>query len=226
MRRAVLLGLVLVACARHGQSREGAVPVKAEIALYPTADGEAFAFDLADAIARRQAGFDEHHADGTPNHEPKPTPIEIDTERVYSDHLPPFDDVIVRSARREALVDAVAAVGTEIPPMRRIVTERRDDAWLLRFVDTGAGFELEPGAVAKIGEPEPNAEPGVALFLTDVDAARFEELTRAYLGRRISMVVGDEALMTPLVQAVIPGGVVWISPGDGTVEDLLARLTR
>jgi hypothetical protein len=225
MRPIALAWLLLAAaCARHGESREGAVLVTADLAFRPAADGEPFTFELASGIESWQAAFDEHHADGTPNRDPKPARITIEYDRILSER--PFDVSIIRSADRESLARALAAVGSDVPPGRRVLIERESAWWVLRLVDTNAGFVLEEGAVAKITEPGPDGERSVALFFTDPDAKRFEDLTREHVGRRISMVSGDESLMTPQVNEAVPGGVVWIHPGDRTPEDTLARLVQ
>ncbi len=216
--------LAIVGCARHGESREGAVPVTADLALRPAADGEPFTFELASDIQSWQATLDEHHADGSPNRGPKPAAITIERDSILSER--PYDVSIIRSADRNSLALALDSVATVIPPGRRVMIERGRTESVLRFVDTTAGFEVEDGAVAKISEPGPDGTRAVAVFFTELDADRFEDLTREHVGRRISVISGNESLMTPQVNEAVPGGVVWIHPGDGTPEDTLARLVE
>lgn len=224
MRIGLSLVLALVACARAGPS-EGAVAVTAKLAISPAADGEAFTFELASDIEDREIAFDEHHADGTPNRDPRPARVDVYRDTIQPIGFSPIDTVNVQSASRDALAGALAAVKSEVPPGRNVVIERERTTWILRFIDTNAGFELEPGVTAEVRK-QADGESSVALSMTKSDATRYEQLTREHLGRRITVVADDEALSTPIVAEPIPNGIVWLLPREETAEDLLARLTR
>lgn len=230
LRRGFVIGLLLAlaACTRRGPDREGAVAVTARLALRPAADGEAWPIDIAAAIEQEQANQAERKADGTPA---IPTVPRITVERrpIYSDRFPPVEARTIKAAERETLEQAYARARTDREGAGDIVPvyERVEGGWELHFVHSTGGFELAPGAMAKLAPADSEERPAVALFLAEGDGVRFEQLTREQLGRRISMVTGDESLMIPVVQDAVPGGVVWITAGvDGTADQLLARLVR
>jgi len=227
-RSVIAVLLALAACTSSGPDREGAVAVTAHLALRPAADGEAWPIDIAAAIGREQAAQTELKADGTPS---IPTVPRITVERnpIYSDRFAPIEAWTIRAAQRETLVDAHARARSDRNGAGDIVPvyEHVEQGWELHFVHSTGGFELAPGAMAKVAPSKDGEPPAVALFLAEGDGVRFEQLTREHLGRRISMLTGDESLMIPVVRDAVPGGVVWITAEvDGSADQLLARLVR
>jgi hypothetical protein len=210
-RAAIAVLLLAVACTGRGPSRGGAVAITAQLALRPAADGTPWVRDIADQMA------------------PDPE-IEVTPNPIYSDHAPPVAARTIRAAHREDLQRAYARARSQFNPQSDYTAVYEQDAqgWQLHFVWTFHGFELSPGAMAKVAAPRPEEEEfGVEIFLADGDAHLFEQLTRDYLDRRVALVSGDEALMIPVVRDVIPGGTLWITPGDDeTADQVLARIVR
>lgn len=200
--------------------------VTAQLALRPVADGEAWPDAMAQALWREQEQGMELRADGKRADDPPPH-LEVEPYTISSPSTPPIPTWRIGGGRKalgEALTRARAKIAA--PAAGDIVPayEQQGDGWELRFVHTVGGFELEPGALAKLGEPDEQGQIGVVVFLAEGDGARFEQLTREHVGRRISLVHGDESLMTPVVLEPIPGGTLWITPGDGRPAELLSRL--
>jgi hypothetical protein len=224
------IALLLIGCTARGPNRDGAVAITAHLALRPGADGEAWVRDVADAIGNEQLQRDELTANG--ERSPRVLPrIEVTPNPIYSDHMAPLQAMSIRASDRDVLAQALARAKESRRGEADVVPvyERDGDGWQLYFVHSLQGFELTAGAMAKVVEEKTDAGPehGVVIFLADEDAPRFEQLTRDHLGRRIALVSGDESLMNPVVRDVMPGGTVWITPGQQqTADELLARLVR
>lgn len=232
MSRLVIALLVLVGCTARGSNREGAVAVTAYLALRPAADGEPWVRDIVDAIANEQADQAELTAEGK-RATPTVPHITVTPNPIYSDHLPPIPAVTIRAADREALEQAHARAlararaGSNDAGDVVAIFAKDGGGWQLHFVHVLQGFELAPGAMAKIREPDAQeSNRGITIFLADEDAPRFEQLTRDHLEHRVALVSGSEALMIPVVRDVIPGGELFITPGDEPADELLARLVR
>jgi hypothetical protein len=227
--RLFFVGVLLLGCTARGPSREGAVPITARLALRPAADGEPWVRDIADAIGLEQELHSELRADGTPAERGVPS-IEVSQNVISSEYFPAVHAMRIHSARRESLADALTRARDQATTLAGDIVpvyEHATDGWDLLFVHDAGGFELEPGAVAKLEPGRDGEDAGVAVFLGEGDGVRFEQLTREQLGRRVAVLDGDESLMIPTVKDVIPGGTLWITAGaDEPPDALFARLVR
>jgi preprotein translocase subunit SecD len=70
------------------------------------------------------------------------------------------------------------------------------------------------------------SRPYVTVTLSDDAAARFEEATRAWVQRRIAIVLDDEIDSAPVVKTAISGGRISITMGMGDPERLLDQAKR
>jgi preprotein translocase subunit SecD len=70
-------------------------------------------------------------------------------------------------------------------------------------------------AVAKADDVQSLGMWFVLVTLTESAAERFEELTRAQVGRRIAILMDGELMSAPVVREPIPGGTLHITMGAG-----------
>lgn len=224
-----MLLLGLGACTAAGPSREGTIPLRASLAVRPTADGEASVVRLIDTLAQQHAQQAERTVTGAaPPHPPGPLELRPQTES-FNDR-PPLQFTTVRAPGCDGLAHAVGAAQTEAPLPSEIVPAYADEAGgcTVVFVDRRRGFVLAPGAAARVDAPADLSAPSVLLFLAPEDTEVLRALTREQLGLRMSVLKDDrEALLTATVRDEIPVGVLSISPGpDQDAQSLLERLTQ
>jgi hypothetical protein len=209
----IVVGLALVVgCTGGGIDRSDAVPLREALEVRPVADGDRY----VDAIAQATRG------------EPPPG-FEVSDHPLGSRTLPPVTSVQVRASTKQALVELVG----RFPPAPRglvpVYEREADDRWALVVVRRDDGFEPSPATLVKlVWSPEPGvADPdGVFLLLDPDDGRTFERLTIDNQGRRLAVVSGDEALMTPVVAEPIGGGQLMITAGqDVPAAVLYERLT-
>ena len=73
-----------------------------------------------------------------------------------------------------------------------------------------------------------DTDPAVVITLASGGARRFEDFTRAWLGRRAAIVVDDDVMTMPVIRTTIAGGRLSITTGreDPDVADRLAASLR
>lgn len=105
-------------------------------------------------------------------------------------------------------------VGGRISPDHRLLFEPRDGLHATVLGATASLDRVQPTAARDLDDAY--GLPVVEVVLSDADAARFEALTRAAIGKQVAIAVGDRVLSRPIVREAIPGGRLQISLGhDG-----------
>lgn len=119
-------------------------------------------------------------------------------------------------------------VGGRISPDFRLLFERRDDRYATVLGGSDGLDRVQPTAAR--ARDDAYGFPVVEVVLSDADAARFEAMTRAAIGKQIAIAVGDRVMSRPVVREAIPGGRLHITLGhDGDprrdARALAARMT-
>lgn len=216
------LAAALSACTGQGIDRSDAVPIAANLAVRPVADGDPFVDTLAATAQDTLAG---------PELEARMGPrIDVTQQVMTSRSLPPVRSQRISSTTRERLVELVDRAGPAPAHLSAAYERERDDRWSLVVVRAHEGMELAPTTLVKLAwgtEPREQGEPeGVYLLLDREDGQAFERLTLEHDGRRLAIMTGDEVLMAPTVQEPIGGGQLLITAGNGSsAGDLYQRLT-
>ncbi len=86
-------------------------------------------------------------------------------------------------------------------------------SWRLHFVDERAGFRLDGEASARLDSSA--AGSVVRLRLGPAQREQFAALTRAHLGQRVAIMIGDEVINLPVVRSEISGGELQLLPSPG-----------
>ncbi|MFO0635917.1 MAG: hypothetical protein U0168_24010 [Nannocystaceae bacterium] len=229
MRRCAVLLVALGGCTSAGPSREGAIPLRAMMAVRPTADGEVAVAGLIDTLARQHAQDSERTAAGGPPPHP-PGPLELLPQTEYFADRPPLQFTIVRAPGCEGLARAVARAQavSPLPPEFAAAYAEEAAGCTVVFVDRRKGFVLAPGALARVDTPADGSGASVLLFLAPEDTEALRVLTHDSLGQRLSVLHDDRAaLLTATVRDEIPVGVLSIAPGpELDAQALLERLTQ
>ena len=125
-----------------------------------------------------------------------------------------------------------AAFGlVKLPSDRRLVIGPVDDGGPLRsYLIAGAPIFTERHV--RDAAAQENAGQWEVLLTLDTDGARrLEDATRAYVNRRVALLVDDRVQMAPVVRSVIGGGKLVVTMGETTntearAKTLARRLTK
>ncbi len=151
---------------------------------------------------------------------PEPCPgIELKSERVGSSPVP------VRFLVSED-ASAEARARLEECLQRQTVPSGRGFA----VGPTGAGFRsyliriqpsIEPADCKRVGvnRREEGGPPSVLIHLTAVGGQKLADLTRAMVGKRMAIIVGDMVQTAPIVWTEITGGAASVTLGPNQTDD-------
>lgn len=128
----------------------------------------------------------------------------------------PLPDGVTREGNQLVGADPAVIhhwVGGRISPDHRLLFEARDGHYATVLGATAGLDRVQPTA-AREGDDR-HGFPVVEVVLSDADAARFEAMTRAAIGKQVAIAVGDRVMSRPIVREAIPGGRLQISLGHG-----------
>jgi len=155
-----------------------------------------------------------------------PPGVTIDTEMVTRDRR--LQVFVAPSA--EALAPIAARLGPS--QSRRVAIECRVDSDEMgRAAPKCFAWALEEPAVVRTGDvtearvdlESATNRPCVMIELSSEGARRFEDATRAHVGRKLAIVIDGMIQSAPIVVEAIPGGRAIITVGGRPVEDALAE---
>jgi hypothetical protein len=147
-----------------------------------------------------------------------------------------FPEAYFVAEDRKALGGALAHYEAEHPRPPELLTIWEPysidlrPAWRLHFIDQTRGLVLDEHASATL-ERDELLGPVVLIHLGPDQRERFAALTETYVGHRIAVALGDEALSVPILATAIPGGRVQITAAPSVDPEvaspaLFERLTK
>jgi preprotein translocase subunit SecD len=123
----------------------------------------------------------------------------------------------------------VKAVALAVPIEMRPVVESGGTA--VKDPQTGESLSVDEPMMtiehldgAEIGQDQSGSWM-LTIHLNDKDSATFEDWTREHTGERLAVLIGDDVVVAPTIQAAISGGDIQIN-GDFTKEDVEALLDK
>ena len=120
----------------------------------------------------------------------------------------------------------LAALAPELDAAHELLVEREAGGWRSHHVRKASDVTGEDIAAADVAWDPDTERPEVLVTFTDAGKAELEATTRAALGRKLVLRVGDLVMMAPVVIGVISGGKVTVTRGAMEPAELLGKAQR